>query len=72
MSEADSGGRRGWHGERAPLPIFCSHFEELQTLLFEAELIINNAPFSIHLPKHYRNMFNTQSFVIWQTVIIFL
>ena len=24
--------------------LFCNHFEELQTLLFEAELIINNAP----------------------------
>ena len=26
------------------LPIFCNHFEELQTVLFEVELIINNAP----------------------------
>ena len=24
--------------------VFCNHFEELQTLLFEVELIINNAP----------------------------
>ena len=24
--------------------VFCNHFEELQTMLFEVELIINNAP----------------------------
>ena len=39
--------------------VFCNNFEELQTVLFEVELIINNAP-NIHLPKYYRNMFNTQ------------
>ena len=39
----------GARGTRA-LPIFCNHllfsnhFEELQTVLFETELIINNAP----------------------------
>ena len=26
------------------LPIFCNHSEVLQTLLFEGEVIINNAP----------------------------
>ena len=26
------------------LPIFCNHFEKLQTVLFEVELIINTAP----------------------------
>ena len=26
---------------------FCSHLEELQTVLFEAELIINNAPLTL-------------------------
>ena len=26
------------------LGFFCNHFEELQTVLFEVELIINNAP----------------------------
>ena len=25
-------------------PVFYNHFEELQTMLFEVELIINNAP----------------------------
>ena len=44
--EADSGGE--W-GARAPSPIycnhlfFCNHFEELQTVLFEVELIFNNS-----------------------------
>ena len=28
----------------ASSPIFCNHFEELQTVLIEVELIINNAP----------------------------
>ena len=36
-------GVEGARGARA-LPIFCNHFEELQTVLFEVELIINNAP----------------------------
>ena len=42
-------GLGGTRGERS-LPyllqslVFCSHFKELQTELFEVELIINNAP----------------------------
>ena len=48
---------------------FCNHFEEIQTVLFEVELIISTI--NICLPKYYRNMFNTQSFVISQTIIIF-
>ena len=51
-------------GEGREHLFFCNHFEELQTVLFEVGLIINNAP-NIRLPKHYRNMFNTQPFVIW-------
>ena len=44
-------------GARAPpfLAItcfFCNHFEELQTVLFEIELIINNALFTQILSKH--------------------
>ena len=27
--------------------VFCNHFEELQTMLLEVELIINNAPLSL-------------------------
>ena len=57
-SEANSGEKRGdAQGVRVPL-IFCNrlfflcfffvfvfnHFEELQTVLFEVELIYNNAP----------------------------
>ena len=30
---------------------FCSHFEELQTVLFEVELIINNAPLTYIYPN---------------------
>ena len=40
ISEADlMGGAWG----ACPL-IFCNHFEELQTMLFEVELIINKVP----------------------------
>ena len=43
------GGFKGGHEGRAPPYFlqslaFCNHFEELQTMLFEVELIINNAP----------------------------
>ena len=34
----------GWCQWRAPSLFFYSHFEELQTVLFEVELIINNGP----------------------------
>ena len=55
--EADLRGREGGaQGERA-LPIFCNHFEELQTMLFEVEEIINNAPLIYVYPKYYQNMF---------------
>ena len=30
-------------GDGGAPPSFCGHFEELRTMLFEAELIINNA-----------------------------
>ena len=30
---------------------FCNHFEELQTVLFEVELIINNKPLTCVYPK---------------------
>ena len=33
------------------LPIFCNHFEELQTVLFEVELVINNAPLTYVYPN---------------------
>ena len=39
---------------RAPPPhpsFFCNHFEELQTVLFEVELIINNAPLTYVYPN---------------------
>ena len=31
--------------------IFCNHFEELQNVLFEIELIINNAPLTYVYPN---------------------
>ena len=46
--------------------VFCNHFEELQTMLFEVELIINNTP----LTYVYPNTIETQLFVIWQTASI--
>ena len=30
---------------------FCNHFKELQTVLFEVELIINNAPLTYVYPN---------------------
>ena len=33
------------------LLFFCNHFEELQTVLFEVELIINNAPLAYAYPN---------------------
>ena len=44
-TEADSG------TPIPPRPIFCNHFEELQTVLFEVELIINNAPLTYVYPN---------------------
>ena len=58
------------------LPIFamtcflCNHFEELQFVLFEVELITNNAPLTYVYPNTIETCFN-QSFVIWQTATIF-
>ena len=48
--------RRGARGARAPLffatsAFFCNHFEELQTVLFEVELVINNAPLTCVQPN---------------------
>ena len=33
-------------GACAP-PIFCNHFEEVQTELFKVELIVNNVPLTL-------------------------
>ena len=53
-SEADSGGRGG----HAPpffcnhfFFFFCNHFEELQTVLFEVELLVNNARLTYVYPS---------------------
>ena len=47
LSKTDLEGGRGAH----VLPIFCNHFEELQTELFEGELIINNASLTYVYPN---------------------
>ena len=63
------------HGLRA-LPIFCNHLffcnhsEELQTVLFQVELIINNASLTYAYPNTIE-MCCAQPFVIWQTVNLF-
>ena len=63
IPEADSGG--GWGGRggcaipRLPHPyflqslviVFCNHFEELQTVLFEVEMIIKNASLTYVYPN---------------------
>ena len=54
MSETDSEGGAGGAGGTLPqfflqalVVFFCNHFEELQTVLLEVELIIDNAPLSL-------------------------
>ena len=68
------GGFRGGTGGARPVflqsLVFCDHFEELQTVLIEVKLINNNAILRYCLPKYYQNIFHTQSFVVWQTVIM--
>ena len=67
---SDRGGFREWHGEPRAFSIFCNHlffcnnFEELQTVLFEVELITNNAPSTYTYPNTIETCY-TQSFVIW-------
>ena len=76
---------RGRRVGRAPSPLlfcyhlfFCDLFDELKTVLTEVKLIINNARNALHLnnapdirlPKYYQNIFNTQSFVVSQTVVM--
>ena len=70
------GFRVGVRGSRARTSLFCNHvffwnhFEELQTVLTEVKVIIK--AFNIRLPKYHQIIFNTQSFVVWQTVVILL
>ena len=70
------GFREGTGGDAPPFfgitCFFCSHFEESQTVLFEVELIINNAPIKICLPKYYRNMFNTHHLLFRRQYYILL
>ena len=47
---------KGRGGRTLPSPsplhlLLCNHFEELQTVLFEVELIINNAPLTYLYPN---------------------
>ena len=52
-AEADSEG--GARGRTRPFfaitCFFCSHFKKLQTVLFEVEMIINNAPLTYVYPN---------------------
>ena len=63
------GGFRGWRGRRTPSLsftitwVFFNHLKELQTVLFEVELIINNAPLTYAQPNITETCY-TQSFVI--------
>ena len=71
-TEADLGG--GARGARPSCFLQSSVFFFAITLknyklLFEVELIINNASLTYAYPNTIRT-FYTQSFVIWQTVII--
>ena len=45
------GARTSLFSQSLVLFFFCSYFEELQTVLFEVELIINNAPLTYVYPN---------------------
>ena len=53
MDSREGGGREG----RMPqfflqsIFVFCNHFEELETVLFEVELIVNNNPLTYVYPN---------------------
>ena len=51
IAEADSG---GW-GARGCF--FCNHFEELQTVLFEVQLIVNNKTLTYVYPNTIKTCF---------------
>ena len=54
------------------LPIFCNHFLFCNHFeVFQIKLIINNAPLTQIYPDTIETIFNTQSFIIWQTINIF-
>ena len=75
------GDSEGGAGGTPPLPyflqllvfflfFFCNHFEALQTVLFEVELIINNATLTHVYPNTIETCLipNHLLFVIWQTI----
>ena len=54
-AEVDRGEGEGAGGIRPPS--FCNHFEELQTVLFEVELIINNKTLTYVYPNTIKTCF---------------
>ena len=44
--------KQDWKDFSAITCFFCKHFELLQTVLFEVEMIIINAPLTYVLPKY--------------------
>ena len=69
IAEADSGAQ-GYAPPFLQSLVFLNHFEELKSVLFEAELIINNVTLTYVYPNiYYQNIFNTQSFIIWQQLL---
>ena len=73
--DTDLEGARGAHTHpffwQSLVVVFCDHFEELQTVFIQVKLIINKVShFDIRLLKYYQNIFSTQSFIGWQTVIM--
>ena len=69
IAEVDSGGGAGGAPSfflESLVFFFCNHFEELQTVLFEVELIINNVPLTIIYPNT-NEIYFAGNFYILQT-----
>ena len=48
---------------------FCNHFEELQTMLFEVELIINNAPLTYVYPNTIETCLAPNYLLFWRQLL---
>ena len=67
---------RGWGPPPPPTPIFCNHlffcnyFEQIQTKLFEVELIINNAPLIHVYPNTIKTCLTTNYLLFGRQLLL--